>query len=208
MDFIKNNYKTILLWFGLVCLIFIIVNYFYNRQEQAEQKLQQAITLSEQQVTNINVLQNELKISKQNAELLASAIQKAQTNQVQPNTYITVQAPTIAQAATDVKERIDKKDTTLPPAALENTDRTVVAPQPDNEEYAVGVYKINTYRNWYVGAGIGVHNNDWYVPVSLQRNYAKDKAVELQLHLDPRDKSIDGGQIMYKRSMNKLFYWF
>lgn len=190
-------------WIYIAIILVLIVSFTYNRQQHHEEELQQAIELTEKQVTNINALQNELKISKQNAEMLADAIKKAQ-----PVTHITVQAPTIEQAVTDTKERINKKDTTLPPAALENTDRTVVAPQPENQDYQVGVYKINTYKNWYVGTGIGVHDSDVYIPVSAQRNFSKDAAVEVQVHLDPQEKSINGGQILYKKAVNKLFYFF
>lgn len=200
-----EDIKKYLPYAAILLCILLVLNYFHNKQQQ---KLQQAIELSEQQATNINVLQNELKISKQNAELLADAIQKAQNNQVQPITHITVQAPSVEQAVNDVKERINKKDSTLPPAALDNTDRTVVAEQPANEDYQVGVYKINNYRNWYVGTGVGVHDNDWYVPVSLQRNFSKNSAVEVQVHLDPHDRNVNGGQILYKRAVNKLFYFF
>ena len=203
-----NLIKKYLPYAAILLCVLLVLNYFHNRQERAEQKLQQAIELTEKQATNINVLQNELKINKQNAELLADAIQKAQTNQVQPTTYITVQAPNIEQAVTDTKERINKKDITLPRAALENTDRTIVAEQPANHDYQVGVYKINNYRNWYVGTGLGVHENDWYVPVSLQRNFSKNSAVEVQFHIDPRNQSLKGGQILYKKAVNKLFYWF
>ena len=204
MNLIKKYLPYVLI---LLCVL-LVLNYFHNRQEHTEQKLQQAIELTEKQATNINVLQNELKINKQNAELLADAIRKAQTNQLQPITHITVQAPNIEQATNDVKERINKKDSTLPPAALEDTDRTVVAEQPANNDYQVGVYKINNYRNWYIGAGIGVHENDWYVPVSLQRNFSKNSAIEVQVHIDPRDRDVNGGQILYKRAVNKLFYFF
>ena len=203
-----NHIKKYLPYAAILLVVVLVLNYFHNRQEHTEQKLQQAIELTEKQATNINVLQNELKISKQNAELLAESIKKAQTNQVQPITHITVQAPSVEQATNDVKERINKKDSTLPPAALEDTDRTVVAEQPKNEDYQVRVYKINNYRNWYIGACVGVHDKNWYVPVSLQRNFSKNSAVEVQVHFDPHDRNVNGGQILYKRAVNKLFYFF
>ena len=182
--------------------------YINNCQQHYEEQLQQAKVLTAKQAVDINSLQNLLEINKQNSELLAMQIQKAQQNQVQPVTHITVQAPTVEQAVADTKDRIDKKDPTLPPEALEKTDRTVVAEQPENKDYQVGVYKINTYRNWYIGTGIGVHDRDVYVPVSLQRNFSKNEAVEAQVQVDPKDMSVDGGQLMYKRAVNKLFWLF
>ena len=131
MDYIKNNCKTILLWLGLIGLVIFILQSFYQKQSETDKKLRQAIELTKQQAENVNVLQQELKLSKQNAELLADAVKKAQSNQAQPVTHIVVQAPTIEQAA-----------------ALEDTDRTVVAPQMGNKDYQGGVYKINIYWNW------------------------------------------------------------
>lgn len=209
MGFVKKYWKLICVILLVICMVVWVFNYYNQKQIQAEKKLQQVIELSDQQASNINSLQNELKISNRNATALANEIKKAQNNQIQPVTNITVQSPTVDQAVSDIKERINKKDPTLPPVALENTDRTVVTPQSENKDYQVGVYKINTYKNWYVGAGIGVHDSDIYIPVSAQRNFSKDAAVEVQLNLDPQEEmKVKGGQVLYKRAMNKLFKWF
>ncbi|WP_019554499.1 hypothetical protein [Propionispira raffinosivorans] len=170
MDFIKNNWKKLLIGILLILLIGAAVYYFYQKQQTTEAALQEAKILTEQQVKDMNVLQNELQISKQNAELLSKAINKAQTNQVQPVTHITVQAPTIKQASADVVERINKKDDTLPPAALEKTDRTSVVPQPENTEYQVGVYKINLQKDHRVKVGATLLDDKIYETVGYEQN--------------------------------------
>ncbi len=209
MEFIKTNWKPIVIGLLVLCMVAWILNYYQQKQIQQEKQLQKVVTLSDQQAININSLQNELKVSKQNAATLANEIKKAQNNQVQPVTHITVQAPTIGQAVNDIAERIDEKDAYLPAVALENTGRTVVAPQPENKDYQIGVYKINTYKNWYIGAGVGVHDNDVYIPISAQRNFSKDAAVEVQVNLDPnKEMKVKGGQILYKKAVNKLFWLF
>ena len=75
------------------------------------------------------------------------------------------------QGAEQVADRINGRDPTLPSIALENTDNTIVTTEKlneqqratarrvneknvgtdkpkINEEYSVGVYKNNNYRNW------------------------------------------------------------
>ena len=72
------------------------------------------------------------------------------------------------RAATQVQERINRNDKTLPPAALEKTDRTVVAPQPDNKDYQVGVYKINLNKTRKIKAGVTQVDSHTYWTAGLQ----------------------------------------
>ncbi|WP_132083378.1 hypothetical protein [Anaerospora hongkongensis] len=103
--------------------------YFYHKHTAAETKLHEAVTLTEQQATDINYLQNELNMSKQNAEALAAEVEKANTGKVQPVVSFSVQAPTVQAAAENVKDRINDKDPTLPPAAIADSDRTLSVTQ-------------------------------------------------------------------------------
>lgn len=52
-------------------------------------------------------------------------------------------------------------------------------------------------KNWEIGTGIGVHDNDVYIPISLQRNFSKDKALECIVQVE--DKGITGGEVLYKK---------
>lgn len=191
---------------GLVILVLLAtVGYFYLKHGQSEEaRNQQAQIMSEQYVRDVNALQNQLKLSQQNADMLAQFATKAQAGQVQPATYFTVSSPSLPAAAQQVQERINNKDTTLPPAALEKTDRTVVV--PNDTQYKVDVFKYNGYRNWEWAAGVGWHNGDYYVPIGLQRNYSKDAAVAGEIHTD--GKSVNGGELKYIRKTDKLFFMF
>lgn len=53
---------------------------------------------------------------------------------------------------------------------------------------------------WELGVGIGKQKGDsrCYVPLSLQRNYAFDKAIQFELHVDPSDKKINGVEVQHK----------
>lgn len=50
---------------------------------------------------------------------------------------------------------------------------------------------------WEAGVGVGVHDNDVYIPVSLQRNYKQDKAVEVEVHLDTNG-DFKGAEVTHK----------
>lgn len=199
----------------------------WQRYNDTEAKLQQAVVLTQQQVRDVSTLQRLLKENKQNAQMLAGFIMKAQADQVQPITNFTVQAASPEQAAQQVASRINANDLTLPPAALEKTDRTIVTLQatPEqkavidkqnakddtkvNETYLTQIYKVNNYRNWEWSAGYGRHNGDDYIPIGLQRNYSKDKAVEVEIHLEPsKPKNINGWEVKHVIKTDKLLGLF
>ena len=52
--------------------------------------------------------------------------------------------------------------------------------------------------NWEVGVGIGRYRSDTYVPLSLQRNYKNNKAICVELSLDPQDRQVKGWSIQHK----------
>lgn len=52
--------------------------------------------------------------------------------------------------------------------------------------------------NWEVGVGVGRYRSDTYVPLSLQRNYKNDKAICVELAVDPKDRQVKGWSIQHK----------
>lgn len=202
------------------------IYYAYNRISNAESIAEQATVLSQQQAKDANILQNMLNESKQNAQMMADFIKNAQAGHLQPVTNFTVTATSPQAAAQQVADRINQNDLTLPPAALEKTDRTIVssvATTPEqkaaidqqnakngtniNNQYLTQVYKSNNYRNWDVSAGVGWHNGDVYIPVEVQRNYSKSHAVSGEIHVKPSG-SIDGGEAKYTVKTDKIFGLF
>ena len=193
----------------LVCIVVAVAGYYaWQKHAGTVERLQQAAVLTEQQAKDKNVLQNKLNMSNQNAEMLSSYIAKAQVGQVQPVNYFTVQATDLPAAAQQVANRINDKDPTLPPQALEKTDRTVVVANTNKtpaSNYDVGVFKVNNYRAWAWSVGVGVHGGDRYIPVELQRNFSKDAAVSAEYHYGGREK---GFEFKYTRKTDKLFGLF
>lgn len=178
-----------------------------NHTSQAE-KLAQATVLTAQQATDKNVLQNKLDLSKQNSEMLAIFAKQALSGRVQPATNFTVLAPSLPAAAEQVADRINAKDPTLPSAALEKTDNTIVtlnANKTPQVNYDVAVFKNNNYRNWEWSTGYGQHGGDRYIPVELQRNFSKDAAVSVEYHAGSKQS---GYEVKYIRKTDKLFIIF
>lgn len=186
MDFIKENKRIIIMVLAGICLLVCLYMYHQYR----EQQLREAVQLSSEQATDINSLQNELQITKANAEQLASEVQKAQSANTQPVAVITVAGPSTEKVVETVTERINNKDASLPAAALEQTDRTVVADQPDNKDYQVGVYKINLNKPHKIKAGFSYVDDKPYINVGYQQNKA-----ELLLHFN--EGKIQGGSVMW-----------
>jgi len=184
------------------------VYYTWHKHSDTAEKLQQATVLTEQQVQDKNVLQNQLQMSKQNAEMLASYIKQAQAGQVQPVKYFAVQVPNLPVATQQIADRINANDLTLPPESLEKADRTVVVPNTNRtptSNYDIGIFKVNNYRNWEYSVGYGQHGGDRYVPVQLQRNFSKDAAVSVEYHIGGRDL---GWEVKYTKKTDKMFGLF
>lgn len=185
-----------------VIILIVIGVYLYNNiqeQKELEEKLHNATQLTTEQAQDVEYLQNQLDMKKDDAKETVTIIKEAQSNQIPPSTTITIQAPTPQQAVEQTTERIQEKDPTLPPEAIEDTDKTIVTEQPENEEYQVGVYKINLQKDWSIGTGLGINDDEVYVPLSISRQYKKDRAVDIQINLDPDDNMKPNGvQVMHR----------
>ena len=51
---------------------------------------------------------------------------------------------------------------------------------------------------WELGVGLGRQGSDTYIPVSMQRNYTYKKAIQIELHIDPRNQKVSGVEIQHK----------
>ena len=103
-----------------------------------------------------------LHISQMNAKELQVAYDELKAKP--PVASFTVSAPSLEGAAEQVTERINKQDATLPPAALEKTDRTAVV--RNDTAYKVDVLKINLDKALEISAGVGSHRGDAYIPIT------------------------------------------
>lgn len=139
--------------------------------------------LKQEQLEQAQELGKALHISQMSAKELQAAYDALKAKP--PVASFSVNAPSLEVATEQVAERINKQDATLPPAALEKTDRTAVV--KNDTAYKVDVLKINLDKAWELSAGVGSHRGDAYIPVGVQRNYAPNKAVAAEVHLVPED---------------------
>ena len=164
-------------------VISAVLFWLWQRAQQAEEQHRQAVVLQEEQLERAQLLRRALSISQMNAKELQAAYEELKAKP--PVASFTVTAPSLEVAAEQVAERINKQDATLPPAALEKTDRTAVV--KNESQYKVDVLKINLDKSWEISAGVGSHRGDAYMPVGVQRNYAPNKAVAAEVHLVPEE---------------------
>ena len=155
---------------SVLCVIILVVVGIlaYRYHAGTQEALRQAQVMTEEQARDADALRERLRISEGQAEQLARAVERAQQGKTQPITNVTVTAPTVERAAAQVQERINKNDTSLPPAALEKTDRTVVTEQSENKDYNVGVYKINLDKRRKLKAGVTQIESRTYWTAGMQ----------------------------------------
>ena len=164
-----NDNKRVIAEVILVLIIICGCLYEYESKHQAE--LGKATQLTETQMKDINSLQNLLDINKQNAEELKKQFELALTGQIQPINHFNITAHNLTSATQQVQDRINNNDSTLPSSALAKTDRTVITAQPNNQQYQVGVYKINLYPKNLVT--IGANQNTEMIGYSVRVNVPK-----------------------------------
>lgn len=183
-----------------VCLAIILCVLFLNscKHEDSVEKTQDPIVLTPDEAVNENVLENKLDMNKSNARETASYIRDAQIGLRRPQTLYNERNDGGGSVTYTVREKLARNDAALPKEALAKTDATIVAAQPENKDVPVGIYKINNYRNWELGVGMGIHDGKTYIPVSLQRNYSKSHSVAVEIHYDLKDNKVNGGEVQWK----------
>ena len=151
----------------LVILFLLIVGIAYavGRNSASEQTAaDKPAVMTREETQDKAALRAQLDISKSNAETLQRRLAEAQAGQRAPTTTYYVSAPTVERAAQVVERQIREDDPTLPRAAREKTDRTVVTPitkdkdgkQLPTEQQKVDIYKINLNKAHKIKAGASV----------------------------------------------------
>ena len=161
-DIIIKN-KTALL--VILCLLIIGIAYAVGRNSASEQTAAEKPTvLTQEQTQDAEALRAQLDISRANAQELQKRLAEAQAGQRAPTVTYHVSAPNVERAAQVVERQIREDNPTLPRAAREKSDRTVVAPITKDadgkdlppEEQKVDVYKINLNKAHKIKAGASV----------------------------------------------------
>ena len=140
----------------LVCIAYAVGRYAGHEAEQGKPAV-----MTQEETQNAKKLKDRLDISTANANVLERRITAIQAGQRAPTTTYYVTAPSVERAAAVVERQIRTDDATLPMAAREKTDRTVVtsiAKDKDGNtlpaaEQKVDVYKINLRKDHRIKAG-------------------------------------------------------
>ena len=158
-----TEHKTALL--AILCLLLVGIAYAIGWHSAPEQTAaEKPAVMAQEQTQDKAALRAQLDISKSNAEALQKRLADVQAGQRAPSTTYYVSAPTVERAAQVVERQIKEDAPTLPRAAREKADRTVVTPitqdkdgQPlPPEEQKVDVYKVNLRKDRRIKAGASV----------------------------------------------------
>ncbi len=133
----------------------------YAGHEAAEEK---PVVMTQEETQDAKKLKDRLDISTANANALEKRITAIQAGQRAPTTTYYVTAPTVERAATVVERQIREDSPTLPRAAREKSDRTVVTPIVKDKDgkdlpptdQKVDVYKINLRKDHRIKAGASI----------------------------------------------------
>ena len=161
----------------ILCLLLAGIAYAVGRHSAPEQTAtEKPAVMTQEQTQDVATLRAQLDISKSNAETLQKRLAEVQSGQRAPTVTYHVTAPTVERAAQVVERQIREDDPTLPMAAREKSDRTVVTPitqdkdgkQLPTEEQKVDVYKINLNKAHKIKAGVTQIDTQTYWTAGVQ----------------------------------------
>lgn len=145
----------------ILAVLLVAVAYAVGRYAGHEAAAEKPAVMTQEQTQDARELRDRLDISTANANALEKRITAIQAGQRAPSTTYYVTAPTVERAATVVERQIREDSPTLPMAAREKTDRTVVTPITQDkdgkdlptDQQKVDVYKINLRKDHRIKAG-------------------------------------------------------
>ena len=156
-----TEHKTALLVILLIMMLLILGIVFSRKEQPTPEK---PVVMTQEETQDVKELRNQLDISERNAADLQRKLADVQRGGQAPSTTYYVTAPTVERAATVVERQIREDSPTLPRAAREKSDRTIVTPITKDkdgdtlppEEQKVDVYKIDLRKNHRIKAGVSL----------------------------------------------------
>lgn len=154
--------------------------------------------MTQEQTQDTEALRRQLDISRANAEELRRQLAEVQAERRAPAVTYYVEAPDVDRAAQVVEQQIAEDSPTLPRAAREKSDRTVVTPIKTNkdgkerppEQQKVDVYKINLRKDHRIKAGATVVDGKALMSIGYEQG-----RFEALAHFD--DGHYKGATVMY-----------
>lgn len=155
--------KTVLVIVG-ACLIGLVTGMIYGCSR--EQKAAQPIVVPYQDTTDPIKTADQIKLSDESARAVTKEIYRIQQTQPTPQVTYYVQAPDLTAGAETVAKEIKEAKPSVPAAAREKTDRTVVT--ADHDRQKVDVYKINLKKPHKIKAGLMTADGKTYGGIGYQ----------------------------------------
>ena len=161
--FVQENWKFCLS--VCLCITFFItaVTVYMHKEEKRDTR---PIIMKYDDSTNSEKMKKALDVDAGTSREITREIERIHDGDVRPVVTYTVEAPTVDAAATETAKSIKEEDARLPAPALEQTDRTVVTPNPD--KHTVDVYKINLRNNHKIKAGLLSADGKTYLGAGYQ----------------------------------------
>lgn len=158
----------------LGCLLLIIGVFFYNRESVSQPK---DTPTTKQTIVSDSTLEVSQKSSKDSPDLEVTQKYKAVLNNKE------VEVPVNVTTTSD----------TSPTAGATSYTASL------RQEIDITPLVKEAIPAWEIGVGAGVNKDrSVYIPLSIQRNYEVTKGVQVELHLDPEDRKIQGLEIQHK----------
>lgn len=163
VNFITHHKKDIVYLAIIVILLWAGVYFYLHHKTSTEE---QPKVMKYEDTTDQDKIKKDLAVDATTAGQIVKKIQYIHDGTTPPTVTYYVQSPTVEKAAEQTADGINKNDTSLPAAATEKTDRTVVTANTDQQK--VDVYKINLRNNHKIKAGVLYADDKAYAGVGYQ----------------------------------------
>ena len=158
----QQKWKSIAAGGGAVALVAMCCAIYGCSQDKKEQPK----VIEYHQTTDPGAVKKELSVSDQTAREITREIYHVQNSDTPPAVTYYVQAPDVESGARQVAQDIQEGKPSVPAAASEKTDRTVVTADSDRQK--VDVYKINLRKSHKIKAGVLTADGKTYGGVGFQ----------------------------------------
>lgn len=155
--------KKIILAVIAICIVSLLAGLIYAQREHQKE---QPTVMSYQDTTDPVKTADQLKLSDDSARAVTKEIYHIQQTQPTPQVTYYVQAPDLTSGAETVARDIRDDKPSVPAAAREKTDRTVVT--ADHDRQKVDVYKVNLRKPHKIKVGSMTTGDKTYIGAGYQ----------------------------------------
>lgn len=159
----EEKKKKIVLAVVALCVLSLVAGLLYAHFES---KKEQPKVMDYQDTTNPTKVSDQLKLSDDSAKAVTEKIYHIQQTQPTPSVTYYVQAPDLTNGAEKVAQDIKTDQPSVPEAAKEKTDRTVVT--ADHERQKVDVYKVDLRKPHKIKVGAMTTGDKTYIGAGYQ----------------------------------------